>query len=85
MAQSGENGILPLLDGKDQVSNSMLLTRADYKEYLQYQTAKQQSSNSAHSGNSFVCLTQSSLTGPWILDSLVLLIIYLVTKVFSNL
>jgi len=68
MAQSGENGILPLFDGKDQVSDSILLTGVDYNEYLQYQIAKQQSSSSAHSGNSFACLT-SSLTGPLILDS----------------
>ncbi|XP_058003171.1 uncharacterized protein LOC131179934 [Hevea brasiliensis] len=40
MAQFGENGILPLHDGKDQVSDSILLNGADYKEYLQYQTAK---------------------------------------------
>ncbi len=79
MAQSGENGILPLPDGKDQVSDSILFSGVDYKEYFQYQIAKQQSSSSAHSGNFFTCLTQSSLTGPWILD------IYLVTKVFSHL
>ena len=51
---------------------SLTLTGADLEDYLRYQSAKQPSSfiaSIAHPGNSVVCLTQSSSSESWILDS----------------
>ncbi|KAG8655008.1 hypothetical protein MANES_05G202440v8 [Manihot esculenta] len=62
LAQSNEKGLLPQPTNKSQELNSIILTRKDYKEYLQFQTAKQHplSSSIAHSCNSFACLTKCS-------------------------
>ncbi|XP_057999126.1 uncharacterized protein LOC131177958 [Hevea brasiliensis] len=51
--QSNANGLLPLPDAKEGAPDSITLTRANYKEYLQYQTTEQQqssSSSTSHSG-----------------------------------
>lgn len=53
-------------------SSSVTLSGIDYEDYLQYQANNQSSSSvdsMAHSGNSVVCLAQSSSLGPWVLDS----------------
>lgn len=63
--------ILPGLNIKELLSSFLTLTRADYAEYLQYQTAKQYSYTIAptSSSNSFACIIPSSRMGQWILDS----------------
>ncbi|XP_015167603.1 uncharacterized protein [Solanum tuberosum] len=68
------DGILPIPNAKDGSSQSITLTGADYNDYLQYQTSRQQLSTSsaactAQSGNSFAYVAQSSSQGQWILDS----------------
>ncbi|KAG8639966.1 hypothetical protein MANES_13G009802v8 [Manihot esculenta] len=71
LAQSNEEGLLPQPTNKSQDLDSITLIGEDYKEYLQFQAAKQHppSTSIAHSGNSVACLTKSSPVGPWILDS----------------
>uniref|UniRef100_A0A0V0GQH3 Putative ovule protein n=1 Tax=Solanum chacoense TaxID=4108 RepID=A0A0V0GQH3_SOLCH len=58
-------------DTNGQLANSITLSGADYSDYLQYQAATRQSplSGTSQNGNSFACLTRSSPTCPWILDS----------------
>lgn len=58
-------------DTDGQLANSITLFGADYSDYLQYQAATRQSplSGTSQNGNSFACLTRSSPTCPWILDS----------------
>ncbi|KAG5600404.1 hypothetical protein H5410_031774 [Solanum commersonii] len=58
-------------DPYGQLASSVTLSGADYSDYLQYQVATEQSplSSTSQTGNSFACLTKSSLTCPWILDS----------------
>ena len=43
------DGLIPLLDAKDQQHNFITMSEADYNEYLQYQAVKQQSSSSGTS------------------------------------
>lgn len=66
MAQSDGDGCPPLPDAKDQLPNSVILTGADYNQYLQYQVVNQHLSLSRdpHSGNSFTCLIRSPPIDP---------------------
>jgi len=58
-------------DTDGQLVNSITLSGADYSDYLQYQAATRQSplSGTSQNGNFVACLTRSSPTCPWILDS----------------
>ena len=55
----------------DGPSQSITLIGADYNDYLQYQTSRQQSSTACTTqpGNSFAYVAQSSSQEQWILDS----------------
>ncbi|KAF3680178.1 putative ubiquinone biosynthesis monooxygenase COQ6-like isoform X2 [Capsicum annuum] len=58
-------------DTDDQLSNLITLSGADFSDYLQYKAATRHSvvSDTPQTGISFACLTRSSPSCQWILDS----------------
>lgn len=51
-------------------SKNNVISDEEYKSYLQFKASQASSSATvAHTGNSTVCLSQSSSVGPWILES----------------
>lgn len=57
-------------DDRKEFASKNVLSDEQYKEFMQYKASQASPSITiAHTGNPTVCLSQSSPTGPWILDS----------------